>query len=113
MEHLNRVLKNSIHGLGVNKTASAIERVARALGTISPFWQNFDQQNNISELSGFHHRPGADNDMKKLIHELRSVFSSHQKRTHRLFPSPRDPLHTLKQEEVKTWIVKHITILTS
>ena len=108
MEHLNRVLKNSIHGLG---TASAIERVARALGTISPFLQNFDKQNNISELSGFHHRPGADKDMKIVIDELR-VFSSHQNRTHQSFPSPRDPLHALKQEEVRTWIVKHITILS-
>ena len=92
-------IENSIHGLRVNKTASTIERVARALGTISLFLQN-------------HQRPGADKDMKKLIHELRSVFSSHQNRTHRSFPSPCDPLHPLKQE-VKTWIVKHITILTS
>ena len=35
MEHLNRVCKNSIKGLGANKTEKAIQRAVKAIGKSS------------------------------------------------------------------------------
>lgn len=44
MAHLNRILKQSISDLGANKSASAMLRVAQALGAISPFLRNFHEE---------------------------------------------------------------------
>ena len=46
MEHLNRIVKEAVKGLGSNKTADTICR-----GTISPVLDNFDTVNNRA-----HHR---------------------------------------------------------
>ena len=39
LEHLNRLCKTAIKGLGANKTESCITRVGKALGTIAPNWK--------------------------------------------------------------------------
>ena len=51
MEHLNRVLKEAIRSLGVSKTNAAIERVANALGELSPVLDQFDKENSVMECS--------------------------------------------------------------
>ena len=48
MEHLNRTLKSGIGALGSNKTEGAIVRLSKAIGTISPVLENFDD-------NGIHH----------------------------------------------------------
>ena len=35
-EHLNRVCKDAVRGLGTNQTEKSIGRVGKALGTLSP-----------------------------------------------------------------------------
>ena len=42
MEHLNRLVKISIRGLGANKTANSIMRVSKVLHVLSPVVNNFD-----------------------------------------------------------------------
>ena len=39
-EHLNRVIKDFIRGLGANKTEDAIMRIGKALGTLFPVIEN-------------------------------------------------------------------------
>ncbi len=39
MEHLNRLLKTSLQGLGANKTEKAIIKSSKVLGVIDPVWQ--------------------------------------------------------------------------
>ena len=51
MEHLNRVLKEAIKVLGVNKSNASIERVANALGEICPVLDQFDKENKVTECS--------------------------------------------------------------
>ena len=46
MEHLNKLAKDAIKGLKANKTEKAIVRVERALGTIFPVLQNFDEESD-------------------------------------------------------------------
>ena len=47
MEHLNRLVKDAITGLGANKTTKAIDIVGKAIGTITKSLTNFDMVNNI------------------------------------------------------------------
>ena len=109
MEHLNRILKQSISGLGANKSASAMQRVAQALGAISPFLRNFDEECKISQLKGVHNRQKAEQDMKILLTELAPIVSLGHSRRHKTFTNPCDPLHMLSYSELNAWIEKHIT----
>ena len=51
MEHLNRLVKDAITGLGANKATNAIDRVGKAIGTIT---NSLDIVNNIPVESGHH-----------------------------------------------------------
>ncbi|KAL5463740.1 hypothetical protein EMCRGX_G032667 [Ephydatia muelleri] len=99
----------SISGLGANKSASAMQRVAQALGAISPFLRNFDEECKISQLKGVHNRQKAEQDMKILLTELAPIVSLGHSRRHKTFTNPRDPLHMLSYSELNAWIEKHIT----
>ena len=54
MEHLNRLVKTSIKGLGSNKTEKAISTVGKALGVVAPVLHNFDKDNHVAEMYGVH-----------------------------------------------------------
>ena len=70
MEHLNAIAKGCIKGLGANKTEVAIQRSARALGTIVPVLDQFDAQNNVPSISGVHKRASTEKDQALIISEL-------------------------------------------
>ena len=57
LEHLNRLCKESIKGLQVNKTKEAIVRNSKALGTLEPLLAQFDNDNNVSQPNGAHQSP--------------------------------------------------------
>ena len=111
LEHLNRVCKNAISDLGVNKTEKAIKRVGNVLGTLYPALQQFDSDNHIRDTSGTHHMPTSEKDRDRIIHELQqtNVFSSIPNRTHhQSFPNPRHVLHHSDHETLHQWIMEHI-----
>ena len=112
MEHLNRICKGSIKGLGPTKTAKCITRVGKALGTIVPILDNFDEDNCVPASSGRHHTANSDKDLNILIHELKdaSVFSKSRKCQYPSFSNPRDPLHTITQDELTEWMMLHIQL---
>ena len=47
MEHLNRLCKTSIQGLGANKSTKAILRVGKTIGVLDELVNNFDVDNNV------------------------------------------------------------------
>ena len=71
MEHLNRLVKQSIKTLGPNKTEKAITRIGRAIRTIDPVLQVFDQENSVQKPSGAHHIAGYERDRNIIVSELR------------------------------------------
>lgn len=110
-EHLNRVCKDAIRGLRANKVDAAITRIGRALGTISPVLDQFDDQNNVTKLSGAHKAPSAEKDRDIIIQHLQKccVFPTQLgTRCHPSFPKPRDVLHSLNEAELISWMIKHI-----
>ncbi len=54
MEHLNRVCKDAISGLGSNITDNSIQRVGRCLGRLEGILQHYDKDNGVKEVSGRH-----------------------------------------------------------
>ena len=52
MEHLNKLVKLSIEGLGANKSDKAIKRVAKAMGALSKTTESFDSEIGVASPSG-------------------------------------------------------------
>ena len=52
MEHLNRVVKTSIQGLGANKTQKAITKAGKVVGVLDPVLRSFDDDNHVGTVSG-------------------------------------------------------------
>ena len=77
-EHLNRVCKDAMHGLGANQTEKAMVRVGKALGTLSPVLDQFDKENDVHECSVSRSVPSSEKDRDMLISELQKshVFSN-------------------------------------
>ena len=111
LEHLNRVCKNAISDLGVNKTETAIARVGKALGTLSPALQQYDLENHVRGTCGTHRPPKSDKDRDQIVHQLQEsdIFSSLQSRAHHTFPKPSDVLHDMHHDKLCQWITEHIT----
>lgn len=110
MEHLNRLVKESIRSLQANKTKKSISRVGRALGTIAPVLANFDQSNAVTSYSGMHKEANINKDKAILLNELLKdkVFQEHGDRAHSQFPNPKDVLHLLDEGKFKKWLYKHL-----
>ena len=43
MEHLNRVCKEAIKGVGANKTSETVQRVGKVVGVLADVTKNFDE----------------------------------------------------------------------
>ena len=109
-EHLNRVCKDSIKGLQSNKVETAITRIGKALGTISPVLDQFDEQHNVKKPSGAHKVPHAESDRDMIVRHLLKykIFASNDGRFHSSFPKPRDVLHSLEHDTIIKWMTTHI-----
>ena len=60
MEHLNRVLKESIKHLGANKTKDATIRVGKCIDEVDEVLRNYDDDNEVQSESGHHTRASTD-----------------------------------------------------
>ncbi|MGJ8945920.1 hypothetical protein AB9K17_23815, partial [Salmonella enterica subsp. enterica serovar Kentucky] len=70
MEHLNRLCKEAIKGLGANKTPSAIKRTGDAIGPLHAVLENFDNSVLCSNLDASHKFASAQKDRNKIISQL-------------------------------------------
>ena len=94
MEHLNRICKEAIKYLGSNKTIeAAITRVGRALGTIAPVLDSFDQENSVVKRS--HHHKRASFERICALSSANCVVQKFSKQPKvvgiHLFPTPETP----------------------
>lgn len=113
MEHLNRVVKDCLKGLGANQTDQAILRVSRALGTLMPVLDHFDQVNSVPDVSGAHTRKNPEKDLVRIVAELHKtkVFKTVPSRKHGSFPNPRNVLHGRPKKDMQEWIINKLSKL--
>ncbi len=83
MEHLNRLLKTALQGLGANKTGATIMKSAKVLGVTDPALANFDSENEVTDIARGHGATKSARDMKVIgeraqskINKLDLIFSS-------------------------------------
>lgn len=110
MEHLNRVCKEAIAGLGVNKTKKAIIRVGNSLGMICPVLAQFDSDNKVPECSSIRSVPGAERDKNIVVQELQmlNIFSVCNSRTYTKFPNSKNMLKLRDIATILQWVEEHI-----
>lgn len=110
MEHLNRVCKTAISGLGSNKAPNAILRVGKTVGVLDNLLTNFDSENNVSHNSDYHTSRSIQKDLDLALKELQGRFSSASKMEHhRSFPNLVPNLITkIKENDLKVWMINHI-----
>ena len=82
MEHLSKVLKDSIQQLGANKTKQAIIRAEKFIDVVL---RNYDEDREIR--LGYHTKASTDKDRKFILDELSHVqpFRNISRRKHSAF----------------------------
>ena len=111
MEHLNRLCKDCISGLGASKTPKAISRIGKAIGPLQEVLDNFDSNVAVSSVSVKHKVFPADIDQEKIINELvttAKVFEEHEGRFHSFFPNFRPLFSQVKKKRFENWITSHV-----
>lgn len=114
MEHVNRIVKVVIEGLGSNKTATAISKAAKAIGVLSEAMESFDSKVQLKAPSGMHSREKIAGDLQRIVKELLTcdVFNPANQTTHKSFSHLRKNLiKTLQEDNLKKWMIERFSIL--
>ena len=106
MEHLNRTLKSGIGALGSNKTEDTIVRLSKAIGTLGPVLDNFDEVNGVNHHHTRHTQASMMTDIHKAITDINKakLFGAIAGRSYSTFPNPRSLLHKAPKEDLLSWI---------
>ena len=108
MEHLNKIAKGAIRFQGSNTSEKAITRVGRAIGTLAPLLDNFDEMNQVLKYSSGQKRPTALKDIEIVVNELikAECFVAHTTaRKHSKFPKPKNVLEAKDRRELIDWLI--------
>ena len=70
MEHLNRVVKNGIRGLGANKAEMAMIRLGKCVDTVADVMEHYDDEHGVNAPSGHHTKASENKDLDIVIQEL-------------------------------------------
>lgn len=73
IEHLNRLCKTAINGLGANKSQKAIIRVGKTVGVMDDLMDNFDSVNDVAVTSDKHTSTSMEKDLKIVLTELQEI----------------------------------------
>ena len=86
MEHLNRVLKDGIKGLGANKTEKAITRLGKCISCLDQILTNYDESLKVHHSADFHTVASLEKDITLVVDELTQTvrpFMFSKGRTHK------------------------------
>ena len=111
LEHMNRLCKEMIKGLGANKTEESIIRIGKCQGPVKTILENFDKVNNVQVGSGSHSYKNDEKDGVAIIkHLLKSkVFHFLGERKHKAFKSLKTPItKAIKQKNLEKWMTDRL-----
>ncbi len=75
-EHLNRLCKTAIEGLGANKSKRARLRIGRTVGMLEALLNNFDNDNDVTNISQAHTARNIKKDLNIVVKELQEIQAS-------------------------------------
>ena len=114
IEHLNRLTKTSIAGLGANKSEKAIIRTGKTVGALSSTIENLDKELHVPTTSGSHSTRSSTKDLKEIVSILQKqqVFQKIQGRKHKSFKNLKTNLiKTIDEHNLKEWMTEHFATM--
>ncbi len=112
LEHLNRLCKDMIDGMGSNKTEKSIQRIGKCVGPIKTILERFDISNDISQASGTHSIASLAKDQTAILKQLMDVkvFEFVASRTHKSFAkSITVPVtNALEKDNLRKWMIDRL-----
>ena len=118
MEHLNRVCKNAVRGIGAKKSEESLKRIGRVVGPLAEVMSNFDQ--NVLKTGndgiGHHKRAAADKDRDMIVNELLNradVFAETENRFHRHFKNMTNKgsiFMNVNRKTLEKWIKENVVV---
>ena len=112
MEHLNRLCKSTISGMGSNVTEASVQRVGRAIKCLGDGMKNFDKHHCIPDESDKHTVRSDSNDFEKVIKQIfndSNVFGHAPTRRHTTFPGfTPNTIRKLKSKSLELWMTNNI-----
>ena len=116
MEHINKVVKVAIEGLGANKSEKSIKRVAKAIGVLSETTESFDFEVGLVAPSGKHSDQAVLMDLNIIIQQLQEcdTFNWQSKTQFASFITlKKNVVQTLDEKKVKEWMIVHFSKIIS
>ena len=110
MEHLNRACKDSMCGLGANKTPAAMQRIGKCIGVLKAVSDNYDEQSEVGKNKGYHTVAPDGKDKELILKELHlhKVFSPLPGRSHSSFKHMECSIFSkVKYGEMVQWMKEH------
>ncbi len=108
LEHLNRLCKEMINGMGSNKTDKSITRIGRSIGPIRRVLDYYDNMTGLSRGSGKHSEANLQKDRSTLVNfpTRNDVFGFQGGRSHKSFvKSVTVPMTTqIDKDKLKKWM---------
>ena len=116
MEHLNRICKDAMKGLGANRAAKALVRVGKVVGKLDVIMKNFDEDNLLKEQSGRHKVASYKKDLKIVVKVLMTEKLLTQQlgasRYHASFKNTAsNPFRSIDHEQLLSWMYMHLNHL--
>lgn len=114
MEHLNRLAKTAISGLGANKSEKAIIRTGKTIGALSLTLDNLDKELNVPATSGSHTTRSSTKDFNEVVKTLQEqqVFQEMQGRKHKSFNNLKTNLiRKIDEHNLKEWMIDHFATM--
>ncbi len=106
MEHLNRIVKTAIEGLGANKTEKAVVRAGKCVGKFGKILYAYDKQAGVAAVSGKHSKPSHLKDLHEIVKQLLEADVLDTTQVHKSFSNLQPNLiRRLSQNNLKDWII--------
>ena len=107
MEHLDRILKDGIKGLGTNKTDRAITRLGKCIDSIDQILNNYDEHHSVHSASDHHTTASLENDIGIIVEELSKKvypFSHSKERCQKEIKVTKPLMKTLNDTAFQSWM---------
>ena len=108
VEHMNRIVKNAVRGLGANKSEKTIIRTGKCVDTIAKLLTKFDEDQGVKSTSNYHSTASEAQDLELLLNELGTHINPFMQIPNRHHNNIKVPKTTLLQqvdpEKFSSWL---------
>lgn len=112
MEHMNKVIKATIEGLGANKAQTSIIRCGKMVGILESTLEKFDEESGVNRPHGTHMTKAFDKDFNKILKQLCEIksFRYIPGRKHKSFTHIQESLiQSVNPTKLDEWILTSFT----